>query len=257
MSRTDRPAEHPEAHVSLAAEHALGVLSGADRRDAEQRAASDPAYRAELRAWEGRLAGLADEAPVRTPPDSVWDRVRESAVGPPIPLAERRRAAPARDANGRRLAFWKAATGIMATAAAACLALAVVGFNRPERVVVRERPAPAAPAPMMAAELTSDGRPLLMVAYDPVRSMALLVPMTSPTPDPEHSHELWLIPADGAPRSLGVLDLRSAHPMPMRTELAPLMGERAVLAVTVEPVGGSPTGQPSGAPIATGEIAAI
>lgn len=249
--------EHPEEHVSLAAEHALGVLNDADRREAEARAAADPSYRAELRAWEDRLAPMADEAPPVAPPEALWTRVRSSATVPPIDLAARRpaAAAPPRRSLWNSVGFWRAAAGGMAALAAACLALAVIGFGRPERVVVRERIA-AAP-PMMAAELNAGGQPLLMVAYDPVRRVALLVPMTRPAPDPQHSHELWLIPADGQPRSLGLLNMSRAGPMPMRAELVPLMGERAVLAITVEPVGGSPTGRPSAPPIASGEVAAL
>ena len=72
-----------------------------------------------------------------------------------------------------------------------------------------------------------------------------------------NDHELWVIPAGGKPLSLGLL--RSGAPqrlvLPMR--LAPYFRDRSTLAVSVEPVGGSKTGQPTGPVIAAGELSSI
>ena len=46
-----------------AAEHALGVLSAAQRREAEARMAADPVFAGLVEAWRERLAPTADSLP--------------------------------------------------------------------------------------------------------------------------------------------------------------------------------------------------
>ena len=72
--------------------------------------------------------------------------------------------------------------------------------------------------------------------------------------DPAHAHELWVIPADGKPRSLGTM--KSAKQMHMRLAdaLAVLLQQGATIAISVEPPGGSPTGQPTGPVVASGAL---
>jgi anti-sigma-K factor RskA len=69
--------------------------------------------------------------------------------------------------------------------------------------------------------------------------------------------ELWLIPADGVPRSLGVIGLGGTQRVTLAPTLLELVADGAVLAVSLEPVGGSPTGAPTGPVIATGRLTAI
>lgn len=66
--------------------------------------------------------------------------------------------------------------------------------------------------------------------------------------DAAHSHELWIIVGDNPPVSLGVI--------PGETETISLPGVHAgeTLAITVEQVGGSPTGAPTTAPVAVGKL---
>ncbi len=63
-------------------------------------------------------------------------------------------------------------------------------------------------------------------------------------------HELWIIPPGGAPQSLGLLgDMPMEMPYPM-----PPKGW--TLAVSMEPVGGSPTGQPTGPVLMSATVSA-
>jgi anti-sigma-K factor RskA len=66
--------------------------------------------------------------------------------------------------------------------------------------------------------------------------------------------ELWLIPADGKPRALGLLQADHAVTLAMPAALSPLATSNSVLAVSLEPQGGSPTGQPTGPVIASGKL---
>ena len=67
--------------------------------------------------------------------------------------------------------------------------------------------------------------------------------------------ELWLLPAGGLPPvSLGVLDATGSQ---RRVFTAPAQGELQagdMLAVSLEPAGGSPSGQPTGPVVSTGTL---
>jgi anti-sigma-K factor RskA len=66
--------------------------------------------------------------------------------------------------------------------------------------------------------------------------------------------ELWLIPADGKPRALGLLRADSAVTIVIPAALRPHASANATLAVSLEPPGGSPTGAPTGPVVATGKL---
>ena len=68
------------------------------------------------------------------------------------------------------------------------------------------------------------------------------------------SAELWLIPADGKPRSLGLLTGTKRVSVKLNADLRALIGVKAALAVSDEPPGGSPSGQPTGAILASGSL---
>ncbi len=68
-------------------------------------------------------------------------------------------------------------------------------------------------------------------------------------PPPDRSFELWKVPATGPTVSLGVAD-SERELKPLDVALAP--GER--LAISVEPKGGSPTGQATGPVVYLGTL---
>ncbi len=72
---------------------------------------------------------------------------------------------------------------------------------------------------------------------------------------PDNAFELWLLPADKSkPISLGLLPQQGVAKMKIPAQLVPLMAPGS-LAVSLEPVGGSPTGQPTGAVLYQGKLA--
>jgi anti-sigma-K factor RskA len=238
---------HPESELpepeALAAEHALGVLSARDRAAAEARMAADPEFAEAVEAWAARLAPLQDDTAPVTPDLAVWPRIA--------------RALPANDDGrlGRAVRLWRgSALGAMALAAASLAAVAVVA-NRPPVVITH----PAVPAgPLLNASLRGEaGPPMFVVAYDPDRKALIITSLAPPGADPAHAHQLWLIPADGKPRSLGIVEPGTSRRMTMAGPLAPMVSEGAALAVSVEPPGGSRQAGPSGPLAATGKLSKI
>jgi len=234
--------ELPEPEA-LAAEHALGLLSERERAAAEARMAAEPGFAADVEAWRARLAPLTGEVTPIAPPASLWGRIE--------------RGLPANDDGRltRAVRFWRGASFAGFALAAASLVAAVVVAGRPPVVVVP----PAAPAgALLNASLKGEtGPPLFVVAYDPDRKALIITSLASPGTDPAHVHELWLIPADKKPRSLGIIAPGTSRRLTMAGPLAPMVSEGASLAVSVEPPGGSTQEGPSGPVAAVGQLSKI
>jgi len=136
------------------------------------------------------------------------------------------------------------------------LALTTMLMLRPVPAPVRV-PVPvkvAAPAPLIAAIVpTGKGAPIA-AAYDP-GSGVVRIAGTMPIPV-GRSAEVWAIRGTAAPRSLGVMPTAATAtaalvvPAGVRAAMAP----DTVLAISIEPAGGSPTGLPTGPVIATGKL---
>lgn len=235
-----------------AAEYVLGTLDAGERAAFELERAVDPASEAALRAWERRLGPLARAVPEVRPGPDLWARI--AAALPGGGAAEASRAdgsgagpAAANDNRLRDLArqvrFWRrAAAGAAGAAglAAAGLALVLVG-----------PPRPAPPGGRSVAVVTSGGDlPALIVSVDSATGTVRVRPLAARAPE-GRSLELWYVGAGAAPRPLGLVGTE-----PSRLALPPEAGrgDGATLAVSVEPPGGSPTGQPTGQVVYSGKL---
>jgi anti-sigma-K factor RskA len=69
--------------------------------------------------------------------------------------------------------------------------------------------------------------------------------------------ELWVIPADGVPRSLGLVSAEGLSRVGVPVAHRALMQDGATLAITMEPSDGAPHRAPSSAPVAAGKITTI
>jgi anti-sigma-K factor RskA len=76
-------------------------------------------------------------------------------------------------------------------------------------------------------------------------------------PEDRRVPELWIIPDDGKPRSLGVMPSGGPSSMPVPRGHMPHLRRGATFAISREPQGGSPTGAPTGPVVATGKITTI
>ncbi|MCA8017578.1 anti-sigma factor [Burkholderia metallica] len=238
------PADHdPELRC---AEYALGVLDADARRELEASAARDPALHATLERWQRRLAPLADDVTPVDPPARIWTRIQHDLgfITSPRP----RSAAPSGGWwNSVRLWRW---VGIGASAAA----LGLLAVN-----VIRVDEAPPRPAAddnhYMAATLAqTDGVARWTATVDLRRARMVVVPANTPPVAADRSTELWLIPPNAKPISLGVFASNAPASMTLPQAIVAQLDARAVLAVSLEPHGGSPSGQPTGPVIATGAM---
>lgn len=229
MSEPGPPVPESEEEDLLAAEHALGVLDAPERAAAERRVLQDPAFAARVVGWQARLAGLLDQIAPVAAPDDLWPRIARR-LGDVANVVEFR--------LRRSLAIWR---GVSAVAAAAALVLAFAAFW----------PRHEGPTPVMTSEIAAANKgPVVYVAMmDPAHHRVILQPVAM-TVTPGRSPELWLIGTDGKPVSLGVAEF--AKPVELKLDRAP--SGKEVLAVSIEPEGGSPTGRPTGPVVATGKL---
>jgi anti-sigma-K factor RskA len=229
---------------AFAAEHALGILSSDERRQAETRMASEPVFAAQVEAWRERLTPMTEALAEVPAPHALWLRIERS-------LGANDNTVPARG-----LRFWRGATAGSLTLAAASLAAAVMLGNRPPVTLI-----PPPPGQLLDASLVSQTGapvPLFVAAYDPTRKALIVTSLVTPGNDPAHVHELWVIPADGKPRPLGILQPGKTVAMPMSDKLLPSLAAGSALAVSVEPPGGSPKiDVPTGPITAVGKLAKI
>jgi len=231
--------ELPEDEA-LAAEHALGVLTAAERAEAELRMARDPAFSAHVEAWRARLAPMLEALPGVEAPAELWARIV--------------RALPAND-NGALLAWRRAALGGFGLAAASIAAVVVLLAN-PGLIAPPPPPAQAPPALLNARLDTDKGQHLFVAAYDPSRHAVMVNSLVPAGTDPGHVHQLWLIPADGRPRSLGFVPVGASVALPLG-DLAPMADQSAKLAVSVEGPGGSQKDGPTGPVVAVGQLTPV
>lgn len=243
---TDRRTLSPEDRDSLAAEYALGVLDGEDLASARSLLASDPDFAREVARWSGRLAPLLDEVEQTPPPQRLWRSISDR-LGPDLrPSAEIHQLR-------RNVSVWR---GISAGAMAIAASLALFLVVQP-RTVTAPAPVeqPAQAPPPLVAMIGNDEAAMAMVATWDSANRRLLVAAADPMPRAAgRTHELWVIPADGTPRSLGTMADDPTIRMQVAEPMASELQEGVTLAVSVEPAGGSPTGQPTGPVIASGKL---
>jgi anti-sigma-K factor RskA len=219
----------------IAAEYVLGVLGAEERREVERRLAHEPALASEVAFWEERLGVLADAVAPVAPPQHTWSQI-EAAIHAPTTTR------PA--SLWHSLAFWRRFGIASATLAAASIAaLVYIGL------------VPATRTPLMATLAGSSGQPNFVAAVTATGNDLLVVPAALLTNDPR-AIELWLIPPgpDQRPRSLGLIEPGQPMRLTIPPDLAGQLTPDAALAVSLEPPGGSPTGQPTGPVIASGKF---
>jgi anti-sigma-K factor RskA len=250
-----------------AAEYALGVLDREARAAVEARAEQDAAFAADILGWTVRLAPLIEEISPVEPSATLWPRIETAIDRPkvrtgPVAATETPPRAPANDAEPRGFLLWRIWAVGASVAAVAAIAVIVAHPQLPS--------GSAAPGQALFAQgggasrtlvanlaLTESKAAAFTVAYDPVQSTIYAGPDSGFSIPVGRSAELWLIPADGKPRPMGLVDPTKPATMPMPPEFKSLAKEQATLALSIEPVGGSKTGLPTGPVVAAGKFISV
>lgn len=263
----------------FAAEYVLGTLSADERAQADALKLVDPGFAAKVLEWEHRLGQLnVLVAPVE-PPAAVWDRIKAGLEGtgqsdylhlPEVP------APPVREPAGpsaeivdltQRMRRWRGLTVITGALAACFVGLVLAREYRPnmlppdwrlkpqvvERIVekpievVREvvRDAPR-PAQFVASFQKDEQSPAFLMTVD-IDKRTVTVRQVAADRLADKTYQLWIATAPGvAPKSLGLVEDSEFTVKATLADFDPAVISNATFGISLEPLGGSPTGAPTG-----------
>ena len=229
----------PSLADALAAQYVAGTLRGPARRRFEALLPSHPALRDAVAAWQARLMPLTGAVAPVAPPAAVWTAI-ERQLWPSAAAADET-ALP----WWQRLAPWRALSG---AALAAVVGLAVLlvtpePVQPPVVVVLQATGNDPGVGGSVVASFSGDGRAVVARPVMPVSVQA------------DRVLELWWARETGAPTSLGLI--RADGVTVLRSDQLPggFAGSGIDhMAVSVEPPGGSPTGQPTGPVVFYGKL---
>ena len=243
--------------AELSAGHALHALSADDERAYEAALAANPEWQHIAAADADAAALLGSAVPVVEPPtairEALFARIAETPQVPKTPASP-----PAQPSTAPRteaiqtVARQKWMRGMFALAASLVL-LVALGFGavtineyltRPASVVALQQIEDAPDSEATTAELVS-GEGAVTAYWSESLGQAVLVSDDLPDLGDDQTYELWFVRGEG-PVSAGLYSpADSDEPALLEGQFEP--GD--ALAVTIEPAGGSPTGQPSTDPI--------
>ncbi len=249
--------DKPELIDRLASEYVLGTLSGRARRRFAAWMVNDAALRRTVGEWESRLTPMAAAIAEARPNPRVWQGVA-AAIAPTIASQTAQRSS-----FWDNLAFWRG-FGLGASGIAAAL-MVFIGVRPPEivekvQIVERtvEKPVRVSDGanpwqPSFVATLKDkDGKTMLMI-YVGRNSDELWVKYEGDNMPKDASLELWGLDDKGQPKSLGLIKESGKNMMKL-----PDMADKSVaafkkLAVSMEPMGGSKVGVPTGPVMYSGD----
>jgi anti-sigma-K factor RskA len=227
------------------AEYALGVLDADERAAVTQEVERSGEAAAAVAQWQQNLIPLAEEIIDAAPAPYVWARIRGALqLNAPAQV-------PPRKGLWNNLPLWHW-IGIGASVVAVASLMIVLTPQRPLPTPV------AVSAGYMVSTIQQDNGVTGWTATMDLQNAKMVIVPAAPTAFAQgRAPELWLIPAGQKPISVGMILPDKPTTLALDPVLLAQLGPTAALAVSVEPVGGSPTGQPTGPVIAKGAISAV
>lgn len=225
----------------LAAEFVLGTLEADERAQVARRREHDPELDALILDWEARLAPLGDEVRPIVPDPRLLARIERRIEAVEAPSTSQPSATDTGQTSAqiaslhKRLRIWQWSTGL---ASAAALALAILLLSPIGQ-------SPQEP-PFVAVFQQNDQQPAFMLSVDLNRRQLHVLPVSA-EPLPGRSYQLW-IKEDSLgpnPRSVGVLNDDLTLDAAALRDYDPDLLKQATFGISIEPPGGSPTGQPT------------
>ena len=201
----------------LASEYVLGTLKGGARRRFEGWLYNDADLRNITAEWRQRLEPMAEFATPVAPPRRAWQQIEQR-----LHLSPQGGWSLWRDS----LSFWRS-LGLASSAIAALL------------VIVMSTQLMSTPEISHVATLMDEKSQTALLLTADSRHDTLEVRMVGNAPVPTDKElELWAVPKSGNPRSLGLLADKGSVKLALSSRA--IGNDVALLAVTLEPRGGSP-----------------
>jgi anti-sigma-K factor RskA len=227
---------NPQLLDELAAQYALGTLRGSARSRFEKLCRNEPAAMSALHRWEDRLVGLLSEVKPVAPPAAVWTKIQKRlSYG----------ARPERSGILATLFGWfdRSQLAMAAGVAALALTIAVVTYVSTPQTQLMAEIVNEQKAPEWRVETVKDRAKLVVT-----RSANIAL-------DASKDYELWaLLDSGAAPVSLGLLPKTGRREIELTIAQRTALAGSGKIAVSLEPIGGSPTGAPTGPVLFVAEV---
>jgi anti-sigma-K factor RskA len=217
----------PGGWEAAAAEYVLGLLPKDELRAFEAQLNQDPALQQDVEAWEAYFAAFTDDIEEVAPPPQILRRTEARLFGKP------------------RAPFWQQVLPYLlgAVAAAAIAWMAMFGglLNSSDE-------------PDLWADLETPSRGLVMLAHYAPESQTFMVRRDAGDYPDDRSFEIWLIAdPESQPVSIGLVDREQLTEIWVSDEIAAQL-PGATVAISEEPLGGSPTGVATGPVLSLGQL---
>jgi anti-sigma-K factor RskA len=217
-----------EDRDALAAEYVLGTLSAGERIAVAARRQRERDLDAAIEAWETRLAPLAEATPPIEPSPSLLAAIEAKIAGGAVASVVELQ---------QRVVRWRR-VAIAASTVAACL---VVAFG------LREFTRTPKPVSYVGVFQKDDQSPAFLLTVD-LETRMLSIRVVSADRPADKTYQLWIASEQtgGVPQSLGLIEDPAQITRAALTSYDPGVVQRATFGVSLEPLGGSPTGRPTG-----------
>ena len=238
--------------IVSAAEMALGLLEGEDLATANRQLLADPSFADLVDWWQLKFAQLSRHFDSVPPPPSLW-------AGIDSQLGEQDNAPVIRPEGSS--GFGKRAAGLIgffAGIAAMFLIVQSTDLLGPRVAEVPEQPA-AVTTQLFASLDGGEAGPAISTRLDPASQQLAVQIADVPQAElgPDLAPELWIVPAGGAPQSLGLLPYEGGFSRDLTDEEAQLFVAGATIAVTYEERAGAPHEAPTSDIVAAGQLIEI
>lgn len=215
---------------ALAADYAVGLMPATARRRFDRLLLEDAALRVELGHWQDALASLTGTLPEHPVPDHVWAGIQARIEPQVLHLPVKK-------------PVWRNVRLLAAACAVGVALLVGVLYPRDPGVTYNATLLNASQQPALRVQAVGDHlqiEVLALAAVEPVQDL-----------------ELWAVPSAGKPISLGLVPAGGKGRIELSAAQQALLIKPLTLAVSLEPRGGSPTGQPTGPVLYQGQLASL
>lgn len=204
----------------LAGEYVLGLLTTKAKLRFERLMLESQNARRAVWRWEQDLAGWVDDLPDKAPPPRLWRSIARQ-ISPQ---------------EGRSVGNMWRVWSFSASAAAVALAfmLLISPLNQPPEL------------PQVAVFNDAEAQPLWLISANLNTGELQARAVNAKALEVDEDYELWMLPDEGPPQSLGLLPVNSAESTRvLPAGLLAILKNAKGLAISREPIGGSRTGLPT------------
>lgn len=243
----------------LADDYVMGLMSSRARSNFEKRMRADSSLREEVKKSESLWNLLSLSVSEKTPPRKVWMNISARLFQEkPTSISQLRqnlRNTPTITPNKSTwLKTWAIAASISTLSLATYIGLDMLPFefNKTQQMTAKEN------ALHMAVLINDQQQAGWLMKYDQQSQRIHVQTLQARLLDKQHTYELWII-ADGVeqPQSLGLMPEIGEYNLALNETQMALLAKVKKFAVSIEPAGGSPTGQPTTVPVYLGDVSKI